>query len=117
MFRDIDALNLNWLGHTAYAYPPTALLHRVIQKNQAIQLPDYCYSPRLARDALVLGRSAALNRDTTPITSVNNTSQTVPQLCSSQQSTTSQNPRQVSRRGQLQERGSSVEVAKRIASP
>ena len=29
---DIDALNLNWTGLTAYAYPLTALLHRVIQK-------------------------------------------------------------------------------------
>ena len=29
---DIDALNINWMGLTAYAYPPTALLHRVIQK-------------------------------------------------------------------------------------
>ena len=29
---DIDALNVNWSGLTAYAYPPTALLHRVIQK-------------------------------------------------------------------------------------
>ena len=29
---DIDALNINWTGLTAYAYPPTALLYRVIQK-------------------------------------------------------------------------------------
>ena len=29
---DIDALNINWSGLTVYAYPPTALLHRVIQK-------------------------------------------------------------------------------------
>ena len=29
---DIDALNINWSGLTAYAYHPTALLHRVIQK-------------------------------------------------------------------------------------
>ena len=29
---DIDALNINWSGLTAYTYPPTALLHRVIQK-------------------------------------------------------------------------------------
>ena len=29
---DIDALNLNWTGLTAYAYPTTALLHRVTQK-------------------------------------------------------------------------------------
>ena len=28
----IDALNINWTGLTAYAYPPMALLHRVIQK-------------------------------------------------------------------------------------
>ena len=29
---DIVALNMIWLGLTAYAYPPTALLRRVIQK-------------------------------------------------------------------------------------
>ena len=114
---DIGALNINWSGHTAYAYPPTALLHRVIQKNQTMQLPDHCNSPRLARDALVLGPSAVLNRDPTSTTSVKNSSQTAPQLCVSQPSTTSQPPRLVSRSGQLQEQGFSVEVAERIASP
>ena len=39
-----------------------------------MQLPDYCYSPRLARDALVLRPSAALNRDPTSVTGVNNSS-------------------------------------------
>ena len=29
---DIDALNINWTNLMAYAYPPTALLHKVIQK-------------------------------------------------------------------------------------
>ena len=29
---DIDALNINWTNLTAYAYPPMALLHKVIQK-------------------------------------------------------------------------------------
>ena len=82
-----------------------------------MQLPDHCNSPRLARDALVLGPSAALNRDPTSATSVNNSSQTVPQLCVSQQSRTSQPPRLVSRSGQLQEQGFSVEVAERIAAP
>ena len=114
---DIHALNITWSGLTAYAYPPMALLHRVIQKNQAIQLPDHCNNPRLARDALVLGPSAAFNRDTTSTTSVKNSSQTVPQLCVSQQSTTSQPPRLVSRSGRLQEQGFSVEVAERIAAP
>ena len=50
-------------------------------KNQAMLLSDHHNSPRLARDALVLGPSAALNRDPTSTWSVNNSSQTVPQLC------------------------------------
>ena len=29
---DIDTLNINWTSLTAYAYPPTALLHRVSQE-------------------------------------------------------------------------------------
>ena len=114
---DIDALNINWSSLTAYAYPPTALLHRVSQKNQTKQLPHHSNSSRLARDALILGPSVALNRDPTPFTSVNNTSQTDPQPSVSQQSTTSQPPRLVSRCGQLQEQGFSVEVAERIAAP
>ena len=80
-------------------------------KNQAMPLPDHRNSPRLARDALVLGPSAALNRDPTATSSVNNSPQTVPQFCVSKQSTTSQPPRLVSRSGQLQEQGFSVEVA------
>ena len=86
-------------------------------ESQAIQLPDHHNSPRLARDALVLGPSAALNRDPTSTSSIKNSSQTVPQLCVSQQSTASQPPRLVSRSGQLQEQGFSVEVAERIAAP
>ena len=85
--------------------------------NQVMPLPDHRNSPRLARDALVLGPSAALNRDPTATSSVNNTSQTVPQLCVSQQSSASQPPRLVSMSGQLQEQGFSVEVAERIAAP
>ena len=80
-------------------------------------LPDHRNSPRLARDALLLGPSATLNRDPTTTSSVNISSQTVPQLCVSQQSTASQPPRLVSRSGQLQEQGFSVEVAERIAAP
>ena len=64
-----------------------------------------------------MGPSVALNRDPTTTSGVNNSSQTVPQLCVSQQSTTSQPPRLVYRSGQLQEQGFSVEVAERIADP
>ena len=86
-------------------------------KDQAMPLPDHRDSPRLARDALVLGPSAALNRDPTTTPSANDPTKTVPQLCVPQQSTTAEPPRLVSRSGQLQEQGFSVEVAERIAAP
>ena len=86
-------------------------------KDQAMPLPDHHYSSRLARDALVLGPSAALNRDPTTTPSVNDPTQTVPQVCVPQQPTTAEPPRLVSRSGQLQEQGFSVEVAERIAAP
>ena len=85
-------------------------------KNQAMPLPDHTYSPRLARDTLVLGPSAALNRDPTAAPGVDNTPQAVPQLRVPQQSAAPQPPRLVSRSGQLQEQGFSVEVAERIAA-
>ena len=88
-------------------------------KDQAMSLPDHSNSPRLARDALVLGPSAALNRDPTTTPSVNDPTQTVPQVlvCVPQQPPTPEPPRLVSRSGQLQEQGFSVEVAERIAAP
>ena len=58
-----------------------------------------------------MGPSADLNRDPTPVTSINNTSQTVPQSSVLQQSKTSQPTRLVSRSGQLHEQ------AERIAAP
>ena len=114
---DPKAWDIDWMGLTAYAYPPTALLHRVIQKNQTMQLSHHTNSPRLARDALVLGPSAALNGDTTTTPGANNTPQAVPQLCVPQEPTAPQPPHLVSRSGQLQEQVFSVEVAERIAAP
>ena len=83
-------------------------------KDQAMSLPDHRDSLRLARDALVLGPSAALNRDPTTTPSVNDPTQTVPQVCVPQQPTTAEPPRLVSRSGQLQEQGFSVEVAEEL---
>ena len=113
---DIDALNINWTNLTAYAYPPTSP-SQGDPKDQAMLLPDHRNSPRLARDALVLGPSAALNRDPTTTPSVNDPTQTVPQVCVPQQPPAPEPPRLVSRSGQLQEQGFSVEVAERIAAP
>ena len=82
-----------------------------------MQLPHHCYSSRLSQRCPGLEPSSALNRDATPVTSVNNSSQTVPQLCVSQQSSISQPPHLVPRGGQLQDQGFSVEVAERNAAP
>ena len=58
----IDALNINWSGLTAYAYPPTALLHRVIQKIRQCNcliiviapgwpgMPWFCYLVQLSTE-------------------------------------------------------------------
>ena len=48
-------------------------------KSQTMQLSDHTNSPRQARDALVLGPSAAINRDPTATPGVDNTPQAVPQ--------------------------------------
>ena len=58
-----------------------------------------------------MGPSAALNRDPTTTPSVNNPTQTVPQVCVPQQPPAAEPPRLMSRSGQLQEQGFSVEVA------
>ena len=114
---DIDALNINWTNLTTYAYPPTAP-SQGDPNNQAMLLPDHRYnSPRLARDTLVLGPSAALNRDPTTTPSVNDLTQTVPQVGVPQQLPAPEPPHLVPRSGQLQEQGFSVEVAERIAAP
>ena len=105
------------VGSHCLCLPSNGSLSQGDPKNQAMPLPDHSNSPSLTRDALVLGPSAALNRDPTATPGVNISSQTVPQLCVPQQSATSQPPRLVSRSGQLQEQGFSVEVAERIAAP
>ena len=106
---EIDALNINWTGLTAYAYPPTALLHRVIQKIRQC----YCLIIVIAPgwpgmpwfwDLMQLSTEIPLQLpvSTTLLKQSHNCIST---------------PRLVSRRRQLQEQGFSVEVAERIAAP
>ena len=108
--RDIDAMNKNWMGLTAYAYPPTALLHRVIQKIRQchcliiVIAPGWPGIPWLW-DLVQLSTEIPLQlpESTTLLKQSHN--------YVFQQSTASQPPRLVSRSGQLQEQGFSVEVA------
>ena len=113
---DIDALNINWTGLTAYAYPPMALLHRVIQKIKQCHCLIIVIAPGWPGmpwfwDLVQLSTEIPLQLP------VSTTTQTVPQVCVPQQSTTVQPPCLVSRSGQLQEQGFFVEVAERIAAP
>ena len=101
---------LHWTGLTACAYPPMALLHKVIQKIMQCHCLIILIAPGWP-GVPWFWDLAALNRDPTSYSGVNNSSQTVPQLRVPQQSTTSQPPRLVSRSGQFQEQGFSVEVA------
>ena len=113
---DIDALNINWSGLTAYAYPPTTLLHRVIQKIRQCNCLIIIIAPGWPGMPWFWDL-VQLSTEIPPATIVNDPSQTVPKLCVSQQSTSSQPPRLVFRSGQLQGQGFSVEVAERIATP
>ena len=54
---DIDALNINSETPHCLCLPSDSSPSQGDPKNQAMQLPDHCNSPRLARDALVLGPS------------------------------------------------------------
>ena len=79
---------------------------------------DHDLGPSLPHNIESQARSsAALNRDPTTTPSVNDPTQTVPQVCVRQQPPAPDPPRLVSRSGQLQEQGFSVEVAERIAAP
>ena len=98
---DIDALNINWTGLNAYAYPPKALLHRVIQKIRQC----YCLIIVIAPgwpgmpwfwDLVQLSTEIPLQLPVS--TTLLKQSQ---HLCVSQQSRASQPPRLVSRSGQL----------------
>ena len=62
------------VGPHSLCLPSNSPLSQGDLKDKTVQLSNHCNSPRLARDALVLGPSAALNRDPTSATSVNNSS-------------------------------------------
>ena len=65
----------NLVGSHCLCLPSYGFPSQGDPENQIMQLPHHCNCPRLARNVLVLGSSAALNSDPTPVTSVNNTCQ------------------------------------------
>ena len=108
---DIDALNINWTNLTAYAYHPTALLHKVIQKIKQC----HCLIIVIAPGWPGMPWFWDLVQLSTEIPLQLSVSMTL--LKQSHKYVFHNNPRLVSRSGQLQEQGFSVEVAERIAAP
>ena len=114
---DIDALNINWNNLSAYASPPTALLHKVIQKIKQCHCLIIVIAPGWPGipwfwDLVQLSTEIPLQL---PVSTT--LLKTVPQVCIPQQPPAAEPPRLVSRSGQLQEQGFSVEVAERIGAP
>ena len=114
---DIDALNINWTNLTAYAYPPSARLHKVIQKIKQCHcliiviapgwpgMPWFWDLVQLSTEIpLQLPVSTTLLKQSHNYVFHNNSQQLEP-------------PCLVSRSGQLQEQGLSVELTERIAAP
>ena len=102
-------------GSHCLCLPSDGLLHRVIQKIRQCHCLIIIIAPGWPRmpwfwDLVQLSTENLLQL---PVS----ITQTVPQACVPQQSSTSQPPRLVSRSGQLQAQGFSVEVAERIAAP
>ena len=102
---DIDALNINWTGLTAYAYPPMALLHRVIKKIRQYHCLIIVIAPGWPGmpwfwDLVQLSTEIPLQL---PVSTT--------LLKQSHNYVFHSNPQQ------LQEKGFSVEVAERIAAP
>ena len=71
----IDALNINWSQTICIPSLGSPLQGNL--ENPSVQLSHNPNSPRLAKDALVSGPSAALNRNPTPVASIEDTFQAV----------------------------------------
>ena len=103
---DVDSLNINWSGLTAYTYPPMALLHRVIQKIRQSNCVIIVIAPwfwdlvHLSHFSYQCQQHFSNSPTTMCFTAIHNISTSVPG----------------SRSGQLQEQDFSVEVAERIAA-
>ena len=71
----VDALSLSWEDLDAYAFPPTAILGKVVEKFARLPVPEVDhYCPGVAQHDMVLGPSGNVQPD--PIASASPTCQT-----------------------------------------
>ena len=102
----VDSLNISWDNMVAYAFPPTALLPRIIQKLQS----------QLCR-LILIAPGWPTKRPTQTTSSNTVTTQTTIEPSVPQPTGVPESPRVVSRSSALQAQGFSAEVADRIAAP
>ena len=111
----VDALNIQWENLVAYAFPPTALLPKVVQKLQSQTCRMILIAPGWPTKPWwdLVELSLDIPRQLPPIhTAPTTTEQPLP--C---QPNIAELPRLVSQSSALQEHGFSAEVAERIAAP
>ena len=113
---EVDALNIPWENMVAYAFPPTTLLPKVVQKLQSqtcriiLIAPGWPTKPWFWDLVEMSGHS----KTTTTHTHSAKTTTEQPLPC---QPNIPEPPRLVSRSSALQEHGFTAEVAERIAAP
>ena len=107
----VDVLNISWKNMIGYAFPPTALLPRVVQK----LLSQQCRLILIAPVVLGPGGTVTRHPETTPTNSLS--TQTTTEQPIPHSPGIPQPPRMVSRSTALQNQGFTAEVADRIAAP
>ena len=107
----VDALNIPWENMVAYAFPPTTLLPKVVQK---IQSQTYRIIPIVP---IVLGPGGDVSGHSKTTTTHTHSAKTTTEQPIPCQPNIPEPPCLVSRSSELQEHGFTAEVAERIAAP
>ena len=110
----VDALTLPWEDLDAYAFPPTAILGKVVEKLLDSPCKTHSDCPGVAQHALVLGLGEHVQPSSPqPAQSANTALQSDP----SQKSDRSKSPCLAPRASKIKEQGFSEAVAARIEAP
>ena len=111
----VDALSMPWEDLDAYAFPPAAILGKVVEKLPMRENHSDC--SRVAQHALVLGSSDHVQSDPTEPTQPAKPANTALQSDPSQKSDKSKSPCMAPRASAIKEQGFSEDMAARIEAP
>ena len=114
----VDALTLPWEDLDAYAFPPTAILGRVVEKLLGLPVQEaHSDCPGVAQHALVLGLGEHVQSGPSQPAQPAQSADTALQSDPSQKSDKSKSPCLAPRAAKIKEQGFSEAVAARIEAP